>query len=519
MGIWDDPVGIWDYTWEPSSPEYNRAQNRRQNRIGINDHDIYEGIPVRHWRRDYVTVLPPPEQDTNASSNNIWASELPKNISMPKDQSLLPQHSAELLRAARSGKIYKRPSPVEEEEADADVIGDKPEKKDNEVKDKGFGVKAWKQIPRHLEGPDLDYLAKRRKGLITISSKPAQAGPTITKAKVKRIDAAGHEYVENVTIHPGQKVEGEVISQTTVPNPAAAPADFAPVPTPPRRIPKRKLKGPGRGRKKQKIEPAPTSAPLVTEGNIIGQPPSPLEAVDGVKQERESRSTHAPEDMEILDSSIHDSSSDEEGEEHEAPESTQPSSPVKPNLDAPPVPISYISTSGMDQFGPPLLQTQPPDAKEVQGSPLKIVALATSALTSPIDGQGVPSSNSAIIFQSSAENNVVNAANDDTTAVEEEMREEVTGTAPTELPLPPPSLTDIEVEASKDVLEDEKQEEEMLLDIIDKDHDHAATVSEPLSAVIEAPGVEAPANKQEEQSVEDDDDFPDLLGGLEKQLE
>lgn len=228
------------------------------------DHDVFEGLPVRHWRRDDVTVAPPPTQENTTSQNDIWAVELPHG--MPKDSHLLPQHSQDLLRAARSGRIYKRPAPPEEEEADVEaVLGDKPEKKDDDTKDRGFTAKAWKQIPRHLEGPDIEYLAKRRKGLITIASKPAALAPTLTKTTVKRIDAAGNEYVQDVVVPHGQKVEGEVISQTVIPDPSAGAVDpFAVQPTPPRKkgsSSKKKAKSAGRGRKKKAA--APTSAPAV----------------------------------------------------------------------------------------------------------------------------------------------------------------------------------------------------------------------------------------------------------------
>jgi hypothetical protein len=191
---------------------------------------------------------------------------------MPKDSHLLPQHSQDLLRAARSGRIYKRPAPPEEEEADVEaVLGDKPEKKDDDTKDRGFTAKAWKQIPRHLEGPDIEYLAKRRKGLITIASKPAAPAPTLTKTTVKRIDAAGNEYVQDVVVPHGQKVEGEVISQTVIPDPNAGALDpFAVQPTPPRKkgpTSKKKAKAAGRGRKKKAAAPTSVPAAIPTEGS------------------------------------------------------------------------------------------------------------------------------------------------------------------------------------------------------------------------------------------------------------
>jgi hypothetical protein len=152
---------------------------------------------------------------------------------------------------------------VEEEEVDPEVIlGDKPDKKEDDTKIQGYTVKTWKQIPRHLEGPDVEYLAKRRKHLKTVTSKPT-AGPTLTKATVKRTDATGTEYLQDVVVSSGQQIEGEVVSQTTIPDPNAQPVDpYAVAPTPPKKkgpVIRKKAKGPGRGRKKKQA--APTSVP------------------------------------------------------------------------------------------------------------------------------------------------------------------------------------------------------------------------------------------------------------------
>lgn len=202
-------------------------------------------------------MAPPPSQENTNAQNDIWAVELPWG--MPKDSHMLPQHSQDLLRAARSGKIYKRPAPLEEEEAEAEIIPEKPEKKDDDLKDKGFTSKAWKQISRQSDASDFEYLAKRRKGLVGVAAPGSAPGPTLIKATVKRTDAGGNEYVQDVVVPQGQHVEGEVLSQTVIPgtNPLSA------IPTPPRRkVPtskKKKKHGPGRGRKK--IVVAPTSAP------------------------------------------------------------------------------------------------------------------------------------------------------------------------------------------------------------------------------------------------------------------
>jgi hypothetical protein len=200
-----------------------------------------------------------------ATQKDKWDIELP--YGMPKDSQLLPQHSQDLLRAARSGKLYAKRTPLEEEEVDVEAaLGDKPEKKED-PKEKGFVVKTWKPVPRHLEGPEIEYLAKRRKGLTGSVVKPGvTSGPIMTKTKVRRIDAAGNTYVEDVVVPEGQTVEGEVISQTVITDSAAAgiPVDgLNGMPVAPRRRPpppKRKAKGPGRGRRR-KLPLPPTSVP------------------------------------------------------------------------------------------------------------------------------------------------------------------------------------------------------------------------------------------------------------------
>ncbi|KAI3341123.1 hypothetical protein F4824DRAFT_365377 [Ustulina deusta] len=198
---------------------------------------------------------------------------------MPKDSQLLPNHTQELLRAARSGRLYKRPAPAEEEEVEADpAVPEKTEKKEEDPSTKGFQIRIWKQVPRNAEGPTVSHLAKRRKGTVTLSSDlPAGAapGPTITKATVRRIDAAGNPYTQEVTLNEGQPVDGEIISTTVVAAPIPSISVEASV-TPVRRRPpppKRKPKGPGRGRRKKLPLPAsthPNAAKPATAGLMPG---------------------------------------------------------------------------------------------------------------------------------------------------------------------------------------------------------------------------------------------------------
>ncbi|KAI1392225.1 uncharacterized protein F4822DRAFT_390083 [Hypoxylon trugodes] len=292
------------------------TQTRRGNRSGYVEHDDFEGLPVRQWRQEWVKIAPPPPPETT-QKNDIWAIELPHG--MPKDSHLLPTHTQELLRAARSGRLYKRPAPVEEEEVDPDAaLAEKADKKEEDPSTKGYQVKVWKQVARNAEGPTLSHLAKRRKGVITLSSNlpaGASSGPTIMKATVRRIDAAGNPYTQEITLNEGQQVDGEIISTTVVPAPnVAANTDASVTPTPVRRRPpppKRKPKGPGRGRKKKLPLPASTRPETAN--------PNAGVVSNGTKPSNTENSDAKPDDQSDMnknqDSGMADDDDGDDGEE------------------------------------------------------------------------------------------------------------------------------------------------------------------------------------------------------------
>ncbi|RPB09496.1 hypothetical protein P167DRAFT_608043 [Morchella conica CCBAS932] len=118
------------------------GQSRRQAR-SAHDHDVFEGLPVRRWSRDWVSVgksqPPPPPQP-----------ELP----LPKETHLLQPMSQALLQAARSSSSTT-PKPVPA--APSPPGG------------RRFMTKRWVRIARNMEGPEPVYLAKvpdrpRRRG-------------------------------------------------------------------------------------------------------------------------------------------------------------------------------------------------------------------------------------------------------------------------------------------------------------------------------------------------------------------
>lgn len=110
---------------------------------------------------------------------------------------------------------------------------------------------------------------------MTIASKTVVApagGNTVTRATVRRVDAAGNPYTQEVTLTEGQPVEGEIISTRVVAAPELAPVAPQP-PAPSRRRPpppKRKPKGPGRGRKKKL--PLPASSRPAGEETPVPKP-------------------------------------------------------------------------------------------------------------------------------------------------------------------------------------------------------------------------------------------------------
>ncbi|KAH7013679.1 hypothetical protein EDB80DRAFT_835832 [Ilyonectria destructans] len=294
---------------------------RRANRSGYAEHDDFEGLPVRQWRHDWVNVAPPPQQEQQ-QQNDIWSIDVIHG--MPKDSHLLPTHSQELLLAARSGRLYKRPAPVEEEEADPEAIPEKPEKKEEDDSAKGYSIKLWKQIPRNVEAPAVSHLAKRRKNTVTIASKTIEdkpQGPTVTRATVRKVDAAGNPYTEEVILGEGRQVEGEIISTRVeaAPGlngqaPVAAPQNARRRPPPPKRKSKA---GPGRGKKKAKIpllgagQPVAAAAPINGAAAPATVKPEPT-GENGIKQEGEDNANH---DSEMAEGDDDDDDDDEEGED------------------------------------------------------------------------------------------------------------------------------------------------------------------------------------------------------------
>ena len=244
----------------------NSRTGARSTRTQI-DHDVFEGLPVRHWRKRSFNVSTAPEKDNLdllGTGDTGWP-ELP----MPRDAHMYSPMSEALLRAARMGQVKKPVTPLMDDEKepgeDEDADGDL---------DMGFIAKRWAVVPKDLEGPEPEFLAKRRKGLPSVyigATGPLGNTPRMRKTKIRKVDTEGNSYIWEVLVPEGQAVDGEIVEEETSPTQAPAPgtvveglgvvnaegvviAGDPAMPTANRRRPpppKRKAKGPGRGRKKK----------------------------------------------------------------------------------------------------------------------------------------------------------------------------------------------------------------------------------------------------------------------------
>jgi hypothetical protein len=300
---------------------------------------VLEGLPISQYREAEITIEP------NSADNKPLDKDAWPELPMPRDSHMLPEHSQQLLRAARSGKLYKPPAPPEDDN----------EMKDEEEETKeirtGFTIKKYVKVARHLEVPEPEYLAKRRKGLPSPYINGQVAQPALRETKVKKLDADGNVAVYKVLVPEGQAVEGEV--QPTDAAIEVAPATAAPgtivegvgvvnaegvvvandilQQTPPRRRPpppKKKVKRGGPGRGKKKVVFAEGGAEQGTPASLAG---GDLLGVPGVKQEDGSVAPSDGGDTPMADAGgEEEEASGEEGSEDEDQDMEHTSNPATP---------------------------------------------------------------------------------------------------------------------------------------------------------------------------------------------
>jgi len=268
-------------------------------------------------------------------------------LPMPKDSHMLPLHSQQLLRLARRGLPLRRPVPVEDENETKD------EEEETKEVPSGFTIKKYVKVPRHIEAPEREYLAKRRKGLPSQYAITGVAQQAMRETMVKKVDAEGNATVYKVLVPEGQVVDGEV--KPTDMAIEIAPATAAPgtivegvgivnaegvvvasdilQQTPPRRRPpppkKKKIRGgPGRGRKKVVFVEG-----TAEQGAAASNTGKTSLAVPGIKQEAGSVEP-SDGDTPMADAGGEDEEgSGEEGsddDEHDAEHTSNPATPPKP---------------------------------------------------------------------------------------------------------------------------------------------------------------------------------------------
>ncbi|KAI4149844.1 MAG: hypothetical protein LQ340_004404 [Diploschistes diacapsis] len=399
----------------------NRAANR-VNR-GQAEHDIMDGLPVRQWRKQPTLVNLAPQKEVQpdmTDSDSKWR-ELP----MPKGSEMYPPWSQALLRAARAGRIIQQP----QKPADDNKEASEDEDADGEL-DTGFLVTRWAQLPREIEQPEPEYLAKRRKGLPTLyggMNGNLTALTTLRKTKVRKIDNDGNVVFLDVLVPEGVLIEGEVADSNDVSTQAPAPGTVVEgigvvnaegivvmaeqaAPTPARRRPpppKRKPKGPGRGRKKKVVvENGTDGLPLAVNANNgrVGSASSTVgkAGVSGVADMETANDNGAGDESLLQEGEEGSEEDDEDGEEGDDAEreegelsdteeplsrSATPSKRLtKPTIDAS-VPVSGPAgnvAAKTNYLVPPTISIQP--SVELPASTVTATTATVSDILQPMPG-------------------------------------------------------------------------------------------------------------------------------------
>ncbi|KAF2641713.1 hypothetical protein P280DRAFT_468266 [Massarina eburnea CBS 473.64] len=384
------------------APFRNRDRSNRSGR-GQVEHNVLEGLPINQYREVEITV-----GNVSTESKQLDKDAWPEPP-MPRDSHLLPEHSQQILRAARSGRVYKPPAPPEEDLENGD------EEHEHKVEPQGFAVKKWVKVARHLEEPEPEYLAKRRKGLPSqyavgeVSAQP----PAMRETKVKKTDAEGNVIVYKALVPEGQAVEGEVQEMDVV---VEAPVVAAPgtvvegvgvvnaegvvvandimQQTPPRRRPpppkKKRKSGPGRGKKKVVFVEGATEQGTPASGVGGDALAIPRVKPEGSVEPSESGDTPMPDAGDDDEGSGDDGSEDEEHDE--GTHSPTPAGDVTPKpssapTSAPPVEVPKEPVAKEPTTAAPVesaTSTSPksePQASEVTRDPSSSPELPLSSIS------------------------------------------------------------------------------------------------------------------------------------------
>ncbi|KAI5299004.1 autophagy protein atg9, partial [Ascosphaera pollenicola] len=254
-------------------------------RQGPADYDVFEGLPVRRWARQTFVVSQTPKS-VDPDGQLGWMQN-PSELPMPKDSHLLSPASRALLSSVRAGcKYVKAPERSNRDGGDAkDANG--PDGKLAVPFARTFTVGRWAALPRHMDPPEPEYLAKRRSNFVPMTGLTGTGSDFISagnaklrRTKFKRTDpATGTVMVYDAAVPEGHTVEGEVTKdehtaqqpkEGTIATPSPGTViegvgivdpggvvianvdEVLVTPIPRRRFPpKRKFRGAGRGRRKK----------------------------------------------------------------------------------------------------------------------------------------------------------------------------------------------------------------------------------------------------------------------------
>ncbi|KAL3466765.1 hypothetical protein BJX64DRAFT_249852 [Aspergillus heterothallicus] len=205
-------------------PTFRSSRSGRQLGDGVNrtrtgqiDHDVFEGLPVRRWTRQVQTVSQEPKTDVAESEapGQGQKQSIPEHP-MPRDSHLLAPMSRALLRAARSGCIYIRQASKDIDDEDKEAI-DPEEQQVLQNTERNFSMRKWATVPKHLEPPEVEFLAKRRPGLPSLYGATAgivegsNGSVPMRKTRFKKVDpVTGNISIYAAWVPEGHKIEGEV---------------------------------------------------------------------------------------------------------------------------------------------------------------------------------------------------------------------------------------------------------------------------------------------------------------------
>jgi hypothetical protein len=326
------------------STRNNDPATLNRGRGGVIDHDPTEGLPVRNWYLGNINVKqdePVANDDDQQATTNTINPDFPwPELPLPSFFSDLPPLSQQIVRVARSGRPVK-PSVYDKKTGtyishaeyaarntlkskhleNVDSAADDDEEMDEDVeakveaeRERIFTMRKWAQVSPAVADrrPEPKYLADRRPGMRSLygfqaaALNPALNIPAPATAGIDLGDGSG---LGDAT--------GVLAAGTEIPPVAVTPVKRMP--------PKRKKKG-GPGRKKANLGPGPQAAIAGTEGGSAKGATAEGEsnqAADGsaVKAEGDTNmeDAHDGDDHQGDEGSGSDEEGSEEGEIEEGP--------------------------------------------------------------------------------------------------------------------------------------------------------------------------------------------------------